>query len=61
MAPASVTDKIVVEKWTFMRDSRSRVRVVKVKFIVGHHVRICKEKNSQSGPNRIILKRYLES
>ena len=41
MAPAAVTEKHVLEMWTRMR---SRVRVGKVKFDVGQHVRITKEK-----------------
>ena len=41
MAPAAVTDKHVLDIWIRMR---SRVRVAKVKFFVGQHFRISKEK-----------------
>ena len=44
MAPAAVTDKHVLEIWTRMKDRKCRVRVGKVKFNVGQHVRISKEK-----------------
>ena len=44
VAPAAVTDKHVLEIWNRMND-RSRVRVGTVKFNVGLHVRISKEKN----------------
>ena len=44
MAAAAVTDKLEFEVWTRMNNSRSRVRVGKVKFDVGQHVRITKEK-----------------
>jgi len=44
MAPPVVTDKNVFEIRTGMNDRMSRVRVGRVKFNVGKHVRICKEK-----------------
>ena len=44
MATAAVTDKQILEIWTRMNDRRSHVRVGKVKFNVGQHVRISKEK-----------------
>ena len=44
MVPAVVTDKHLLEIWTRMNDRRSRVRVGRVKFEVGQHVRISKEK-----------------
>ena len=43
MAPAPVTDKHLLEIWTRMNEKRYRVRVGKVKFTVGQHVRISKE------------------
>ena len=62
MAPAAVTNKHVLEIGTRMNGRQSRVRVERVKFNVGHHVRISKEKlNSQRGRNRIIRTRYFES
>ena len=45
MAPAVVTYKYVLALWTPMNAMKSRVRVGKVKFDVGQHVRISKEKN----------------
>ena len=44
MAQAAKTDKHVLEIWTPVNDGRSRVRVGRVKFNVGQHVRISKEK-----------------
>ena len=44
MAPAVVTAKHVLEIWTRMNDRRSQVRVGRVKFDVGQHARISKEK-----------------
>ena len=44
MAPAAVAYKHVLEIWTLMNEKRSRVRVGRVKFKVGQHVRISKEK-----------------
>ena len=44
MVPAAVTDKHVLEKWTRMNGRRSRVRVGRLKFNMGQHVRIRKEK-----------------
>ena len=44
MAPAAVTDKHVLELWTRMNARNSRVRVGNVKFDVGQHARISKEK-----------------
>jgi len=44
MTPAAVTDKHVLEIWTRMNARKSRVRVGKVKFDVGQHARISKEK-----------------
>jgi len=44
MAPAAVTGKHVLEIWTRMKDRRSRARVGRVKFKVGHHFRISKVK-----------------
>jgi len=44
MAPAVVTYKHVLEIWTRIHDRRSRVRVGKVKFNLGQHVIISKEK-----------------
>ena len=44
MAPAAVTDKHVLEILTRMNGRRSRVDVRRVKFNVGQHVRISKEK-----------------
>ena len=44
IAPAAVSDKHVLEIWTRMNEKRSRVRVGRVKFAVGQHVRISKEK-----------------
>ena len=44
MVPAVVTDKHLLEIWTRMNEKRSRVRVGRVKFKVGQHVRISKEK-----------------
>ena len=44
VAPAAVTDKHVFDVWTRMNARKSRVRVGKVKFDVGQHVRISKGK-----------------
>ena len=44
MAPAAVTAKHELEIWTRMNNRRSRVRVGRVQFNVGQHVRISKEK-----------------
>jgi len=44
MAPDAVTDNQVLDIWTRINDRRSRVVVGKVKFNVGQHVRISKEK-----------------
>ena len=44
MALAAVTDNHVFEIWTRMNEKRSRVRVGRVKFTVGQHVRMSKEK-----------------
>ena len=44
MAPAAVNDRHVLEIWTRMNDNPSRVREGGVKFNVGQHVRISKEK-----------------
>ena len=62
MVPAAMTAKHVLGKWSRMND-RSRVRVGEVKFNVGQHVRISKEKMkfAQMGLNRSMLTRYLES
>ena len=43
MVPAAVTVKRVLELWTRM-NGRSHVRLGRVKFNVGQHVRISKEK-----------------
>ena len=62
MAPAAVTDKHVLEIWTRMSETRSRVHLGRVKFKVRQHVRISKEKmRFAKGRNRIIQTRYLES
>ena len=44
MAPSRVTDSDVLAIWRRMNRRRRRIRVAKVKFGVGQHVRISKEK-----------------
>jgi len=44
MAPSRVTDSDVLAIWKRMNTRRRRIRVAKVKFSVGQHVRISKEK-----------------
>ena len=44
MAPSAVTDGHVLEIWTRMDRKRSRARMGRVRFRVGQHVRISKEK-----------------
>ena len=44
MASAALIAKHVLEIWTPMKDKRSRVRIGRVKFRLGQHVRISKEK-----------------
>ena len=44
MVPTAVTDRQVLEIWTRMNYNRSQVRVGKLKFQVGQHVSISKEK-----------------
>jgi len=44
MAPSRVTDSDVLTIWKRMHRHRRRIRVAKVKFNVGQHVRISKEK-----------------
>ena len=43
-APTTVTDRRIFEIWNSMNDKRSRVRLGRIKFQVGQHVRISKEK-----------------
>ena len=52
MAPAAVTDKLVLEVWTRM-NGRSYVRLGRVKFNVGQHVRIINEKRFAKGSEQI--------
>ena len=62
MPPPAVTPKQVLEIWTLINERSTCVRVGTVKFNVGQHVRISKEKmKSAKGRKRIILTRYLES
>ena len=62
MAPAAWTGKHILEIWTRMKNRRPRMRIGRVKFKTGPHVRINNEKiNSQWGRNRIMRTRYLES
>ena len=49
MAPASVTGKQAVDICNHMNERRSRVRVGRVKFIVGQHVRISKKNEIRKG------------
>ena len=44
MAPSRVTDSDVLAIWKRTNSRRRRIRVAKVKFNVGQHVRISKEK-----------------
>ena len=44
MAPSRVTESDVLAMWKRMNRRRRRIRVAKVKFSVGQHVRISKEK-----------------
>jgi len=44
MARADVTGKHVLKIWTRMNDRKSRVRVGRVKFNVGQHIRISNDK-----------------
>ena len=44
MAPSRVKDSDVLVIWKRMNSRRRRIRLAKVKFSVGQHVRICKEK-----------------
>ena len=44
MAPSAVTDEHVLDIWTRMKRKWSRARVGRVRFRVGQHVRISKEK-----------------
>jgi len=44
MAPSRVTDSDVLAIWKRMNSRRCRIRVAKIKFSVGQHVRISKEK-----------------
>jgi len=44
MAPSRVTDSEVLAIWKRKNRRRRRIRVAKVKYSVGQHVRISKEK-----------------
>jgi len=45
MAPANVTDSDVLTIWQRLQKKRSRSRVIRAKYSIGHHVRISKEKD----------------
>ena len=62
MAPIAVTDKHVLEIWTPMNGRRTRVHVENLNSIWHTMLESVRKKlNSQSGRNKIIRTRYLES
>jgi len=61
IAPSKVTDSDILNTWKRMNARRLRIPSVKVKFHVGEHVRISKEKmRFAKARNRILAQRYFE-